>query len=338
MEVTVRRAVAADAEASCDVVRCSIRDLCVADHGGDATSVDAWLANKTVASFERIIDEPSNACVVALHEGRVAGFAHLNRFGEVGLLYVAPDARFRGASARMLAWLEAEAARAGHASVVLQSSVTARRFYETRGYRPIGEAVPGSGRTFGWPMAKRIGADRALGGRVVVVTGIMAAGKSTVAQGVAERLPRCVHLRGDAFRRMIVSGRVDMAPNAAPEAFAQLRLRHRIAAAAAALYLDDGFTVLHQDVILGSDLERVVSLHASAPLYVVVLCPSPDVVAAREQARGKKGYGRFDVAALDRVLRDETSRIGLWIDTSDLTADETVERVVVGLELARVRR
>ena len=32
---------------------------------------------------------------------------------------------------------------------------------------------------------------------IVVVTGGMAAGKSTVAQALAERLPKSVHLRGD---------------------------------------------------------------------------------------------------------------------------------------------
>src|ERR1700691_5532895 len=40
---------------------------------------------------------------------------------------------------------------------------------------------------------------------VLVVTGIQAAGKSTVAQLLAQQLPRSVHLRGDTFRRMIVA-------------------------------------------------------------------------------------------------------------------------------------
>lgn len=44
----------------------------------------------------------------------------------------------------------------------------------------------------------------------VVITGISAAGKSTVAQALAERLPRSVHVRGDAFRRMVVNDRADM--------------------------------------------------------------------------------------------------------------------------------
>lgn len=43
--------------------------------------------------------------------------------------------------------------------------------------------------------------------RICLTTGVMAAGKSTVAQRVAEALPKAVHLRGDIFRRMIAGAR-----------------------------------------------------------------------------------------------------------------------------------
>ena len=45
---------------------------------------------------------------------------------------------------------------------------------------------------------------------VVVITGIMASGKSTVAEALAKRFAKAVHLRGDIFRRMVVSGRAEM--------------------------------------------------------------------------------------------------------------------------------
>ncbi|WP_324193143.1 zeta toxin family protein [Nocardia nova] len=38
---------------------------------------------------------------------------------------------------------------------------------------------------------------------VYLITGIQAAGKSTVAQALAERLPRSAHVRGDVFRRFV---------------------------------------------------------------------------------------------------------------------------------------
>lgn len=38
----------------------------------------------------------------------------------------------------------------------------------------------------------------------------MASGESTVAQALAERLPRAAHVRGDLFRRMIVTPRIGL--------------------------------------------------------------------------------------------------------------------------------
>jgi hypothetical protein len=61
----------------------------------------------------------------------------------------------------------------------------------------------------------------------------MAAGKSMVARLLAERFERGVYLEGDFFRRSVVSGRLEMTPNASPEAVEQLRLRYRLAATAA---------------------------------------------------------------------------------------------------------
>lgn len=42
---------------------------------------------------------------------------------------------------------------------------------------------------------------------IYVITGVMASGKSTVAEALARSLEKCVHLRGDVFRKMIVTGR-----------------------------------------------------------------------------------------------------------------------------------
>lgn len=53
---------------------------------------------------------------------------------------------------------------------------------------------------------------------IFLITGIQAAGKSTIAQMLAERLPHSVHVRGDLFRRMVVNGRADMTPDPSPEA------------------------------------------------------------------------------------------------------------------------
>ncbi|UUZ82018.1 zeta toxin family protein [Paenibacillus sp. P26] len=65
---------------------------------------------------------------------------------------------------------------------------------------------------------------------IFLISGIMASGKSTVAQSLAEEMDKSVHVRGDVFRRMIVSGRAEMVPEAPEEALSQLKLRYRLAA------------------------------------------------------------------------------------------------------------
>jgi predicted kinase len=171
---------------------------------------------------------------------------------------------------------------------------------------------------------------------VLVITGVMASGKSTVAQLLAERLPRAVHVRGDAFRRMLVSGRGELVPPGGEKAVEQLRLRYRASASTADLYAAAGWTAVVQDVLLGEHLEPYLGSVATRPLYLVVLAPSREAVAAREAARAKSGYGSWTVGGLDRVLREETPKLGLWLDSSDQTPQETVDAVLSRLQEARV--
>ena len=163
---------------------------------------------------------------------------------------------------------------------------------------------------------------------VVLITGVMASGKSTVAQRLAESLPRSVHVRGDVFRRFVVSGRVDPRPGMKQEAMDQLRLRYRLEASTADAYVAAGFATLLQDVVVGPMLAEVVATIRSRPRRVVVLDPVPAAVAAREAERAKTGYvGGWQAADLVAEFRRSTPRLGLWLDTTPLTAVETVAAI-----------
>jgi chloramphenicol 3-O-phosphotransferase len=163
---------------------------------------------------------------------------------------------------------------------------------------------------------------------VFVITGIMAAGKSAVAERLACRFDRGVHVRGDVYRRMIRSGQVAADPGGGSEAQRQLWLRYRLTAHAAEAFHQEDFSVVVQDVILGGFVPRFLELIRVRPLHLVVLAPSPEVVAEREAARGKNGYGSWTPHTLDLVLRQETPRLGLWLDTSAMTVDETVDVIL----------
>ena len=165
---------------------------------------------------------------------------------------------------------------------------------------------------------------------LVLITGIPAAGKSTVADRLARRFARGVHVRGDVFRRMVVAGRHEMTAAPSEEAQRQLRLRYRLAAQTADAYYQAGFSVVVQDVVIGPLLATYVDTIRSRPLTLVVLAPRPEVVAGREAARPKRAYhdGHATIAELDAALRTETPRIGLWLDTSAQSPDDTVDEII----------
>lgn len=121
-----------------------------------------------------------------------------------------------------------------------------------------------------------------------------------------------------------------MTSSASDEAWRQLRLRYRLGAQTADTYHEAGFSVVVQDVVIGSVLAEYVAAIRSRPLVVVVLAPRPGVVAEREAARAKTAYrGGFDsLRGLEQALRHETPQIGLWLDTSDQRPEQTVDEIV----------
>lgn len=163
---------------------------------------------------------------------------------------------------------------------------------------------------------------------VYLISGPMAAGKSTVARLLAEVFERGVYLEGDVFRRFIVSGKHDMTPDPTAEAQEQLRLRYRLAAGAADAYFEAGFTVVVEDVVAGPWLGEYRTMIRSRPCHVIVLLPTLETVAAREAARPTKGYKYWSIEQLYRGFSDEASRVGIWLDNSDLTPEQTVEAIV----------
>jgi chloramphenicol 3-O-phosphotransferase len=164
---------------------------------------------------------------------------------------------------------------------------------------------------------------------ILLITGNMAAGKSSVAQALAEQLTRSVHLRGDVFRRMIVRGKAEMTHELSAEANHQLQLRYELAVASAKRYVDAGFSVVYQDIVIGSWLSKVVEAFHPYRLAVVVLCPGATVLAERDHARSKTGYlDRASIDEFERTLRAETPRIGYWLDNSDQTLGATVNEIM----------
>ncbi|HEY2273846.1 MAG TPA: AAA family ATPase [Jatrophihabitantaceae bacterium] len=164
---------------------------------------------------------------------------------------------------------------------------------------------------------------------IYVLSGVQAAGKSTVADVLARRFERGVHVGGDAIRAMVVSGRSDMSPDPPEESLHQLMLRYRASIAVAQVYFDAGFDVVIEDVIIG---EMLIAFLAAVPwprIRLVMLCATPAEITRREELRAKDGYGGvWSVAALYRIFDEETPRLGLWLDSTGMTPDETTDAIL----------
>jgi GNAT superfamily N-acetyltransferase len=154
-----RPARAADAPAAAALMRASIAELCALDHAGDPAAIAAWCANKTPATVARWIADPRLVFLVAEEDGLLAIAAAARPTAEVLLNYVAPAARFRGASTALLAALEAALAAEGHAEARLESTLTAHRFYRARGWTDAGPRTLEFGLP-GQPMVKPLAGPR----------------------------------------------------------------------------------------------------------------------------------------------------------------------------------
>jgi chloramphenicol 3-O-phosphotransferase len=165
---------------------------------------------------------------------------------------------------------------------------------------------------------------------LLVVTGIQAAGKSTVARRLAERFDRGVHVEADALQRMVVAG--DVWPTTpgpvTGEAARQLDLRLVHLCLLGRSFYEAGFGVVLDDIIIGERWTAMQQHLAGLPVSLIVLAPGLEVVLARDRARQKRTLGVAWAEYLDRELRQTMADVGLWLDTSAQSVDATVDEIV----------
>jgi hypothetical protein len=155
-----------------------------------------------------------------------------------------------------------------------------------------------------------------------------------VSQLVAERLPRAARLDGDVFARMLVSGwasKIDQEGNwnPGPEGKRQLQLRTVNVCSAADNFAAAGFTAVMELVVeTRQELAFIAGRLRARPLMLVVLCPPLEEARRRNATRLVEERVDFDFAPLAKNQRRELGGLGWWLDSGELTAEETAELIV----------
>lgn len=166
---------------------------------------------------------------------------------------------------------------------------------------------------------------------ILLVTGIQAAGKSTVARLLASHFPRGAHVEGDALHHMIVSGDESVQDPGEPqgEAARQYYLRLKQMCLVGRAFYEAGFRVVLDDIVLGESWRYVQEQLEGLPVSLIVLAPRVEVVTKqRDLRRAKRPLGEAWALYLDKAFRASMAGIGLWLDTSDQTPEVTVEHIL----------
>jgi chloramphenicol 3-O-phosphotransferase len=165
------------------------------------------------------------------------------------------------------------------------------------------------------------------GRAIFLINGTQGAGKSTVARLLAKRFDRGACVDADDLLRLVVSGAAPLEPALSAEAERQLRLRARVASRLADTYFEAGFTVAIAEILAGR-LDHFRADIKGRPLLLVNLAPALDIVKRRNEERPNKNVFEPWSPILDHAMRETMSGIGLWLDNSNQSPDETVDEIL----------
>jgi len=130
----VRDYVPADVDALIDLFRQAVRRVAIRDYS--EAQVKAW-APDTAEREKWVERRASRPTWVAEIDGKVAGFTDLEPDGHVDMMYVHPDFKGRGVANALMARVEAAAAEQRLGRLYTEASITAKPFFEKKGFRVI---------------------------------------------------------------------------------------------------------------------------------------------------------------------------------------------------------
>lgn len=168
------------------------------------------------------------------------------------------------------------------------------------------------------------------GRSILLVTGPPAAGKSTVTRMLAETLNRSALLDGDFVARLVVNGYVWPLGEPADEAARQVALCNQNLCDLARNIATAGITPVIDWIVPDREqFDVFTSALGGLGLCTVVLAPDPAVCVERNLQRDERERFDFDDhAGLLARMGDAFGDDALWVDSTHLSAEETVDRIM----------
>jgi len=239
-------------------------------------------ADQALASLLLTVDGAPAACA-GLRDAAVHGERFAGGVGEIKRMFVRPEFRGRGYGRLLLARLEAVAADLGLVRLVLETGAlqgAAVRLYRDAGYRRVRPFGPYADDPRTLYYARWLVPDA--GTRVLVVNGTVGAGKTTVAEAVADLLRE----RGVPYAWIDVDALRRAYPTADDDPFGQeVALDHLEAMAGVLARRGYRHVVLAEVIERPADRERYEMAFDGAELAVVRLVASEATCLARLRRR-----------------------------------------------------
>jgi hypothetical protein len=162
---------------------------------------------------------------------------------------------------------------------------------------------------------------------IIVISGLPGSGKSTISTLLAQRLGRCAHVEADALQALIVAG--DQQPTfqgTSDEAARQLQLRLANACLLARSFVEAGFFAIIDEIIHGARFHELSKALDGVPFSFVMLNRDYQELRSTWQAMGSPFVDSWEWVSEE--IEHQTPRVGLWINNAEMSAEETVERIL----------
>jgi putative acetyltransferase len=136
--IKIRDVRAGDAKAIIEIFRSSVRFVARRDY--TQAQVVAWAPDEIdIAGWE--VRYATRRAYLAEDESSPVGFADLEADGHVDMMYVHPRCQGKGVASALLSHLESVARGMGIQELYTEASITARLFFERRGFQLIEQQV-----------------------------------------------------------------------------------------------------------------------------------------------------------------------------------------------------